>query len=884
MLGVQWGERGDMHTSGTALSIGERAGGVSAVRGQEPRTHQVAHAVEAVEHGTSVEVSGPPGGGRSAFLRAVETRLEGRGWHVLALAGIPALRARPLGALAALGAVTSPTARAGDVHAAADELAERLPARRAVVILDDGDDLDDDSWAALSAVRLARRVPVVWGRRAATEDAVSADALPGAGGGLHDVASIQLTGLRYEEFVALLDSRLEHPIDSSTATRVFAQTAGRPGLALAAVEAALRERRLLADGERVSGLGSLWSPALARPLRALLEPLDRRERDLVTLLALLGDTELDSAEALSAEGELEALEARALVRIHTVGSHALASVDPPLLQDFLRGTTGPARRRRLLQSAREALPTAGAADSEPPQPDTAARLVQSLRDAEDARVAHAARAWEAAGTMETALTYARTLARSAGNADARIGAVLRAAAALPVGDEARAAWAIENAYDTAYRRGEPARAIAELMSAADGFGPYAGLADARAAEIEIELVGEADLSRLADPDDPGLHPAVAAATHRALGYARLVGGQVGEALRHLAAARTGGGEDQVVDHLEAFARLARGDIGVVTGDARTRFLTARAALDPVGMRLHGSILAFGALASGLHGDVDDILGEVAMAGGPAGPPPVAPSAALSNTVMALVVATRTGRRGTGHHDADLQGSTLPDGPLPGMQRAWARAQTELCSGESGTAAQTMADTADALWARGARLAAAVAYLAAIELEPTTERYDRTADRIRAVDGELVGATMRYVTALVRQAPGELAALADAFADERRYSLALAAYTRAAELHADAQQSTDAAALRARADELERAVGAGRFEPHRFVGVRVELTARELEVARLAATGLTNRQIAEELVLSTRTVESHLHRVMRKLRVDRRSQLSERMEGAPDAWA
>ena len=68
-----------------------------------------------------------------------------------------------------------------------------------------------------------------------------------------------------------------------------------------------------------------------------------------------------------------------------------------------------------------------------------------------------------------------------------------------------------------------------------------------------------------------------------------------------------------------------------------------------------------------------------------------------------------------------------------------------------------------------------------------------------------------------------------------------------------------------------------------MGVRVELTARELEVARLAATGLTNRQIAEELVLSTRTVESHLHRVMRKLRVDRRSQLSERMESAPDAW-
>jgi DNA-binding CsgD family transcriptional regulator len=52
-----------------------------------------------------------------------------------------------------------------------------------------------------------------------------------------------------------------------------------------------------------------------------------------------------------------------------------------------------------------------------------------------------------------------------------------------------------------------------------------------------------------------------------------------------------------------------------------------------------------------------------------------------------------------------------------------------------------------------------------------------------------------------------------------------------------------------------------------------LTAREAEVVRLAAGGLANRAIAEELVVSLRTVENHLHRAFAKLGVRSRSELS-----------
>jgi DNA-binding NarL/FixJ family response regulator len=45
-----------------------------------------------------------------------------------------------------------------------------------------------------------------------------------------------------------------------------------------------------------------------------------------------------------------------------------------------------------------------------------------------------------------------------------------------------------------------------------------------------------------------------------------------------------------------------------------------------------------------------------------------------------------------------------------------------------------------------------------------------------------------------------------------------------------------------------------------------LTEREADVLRLVALGLTNREVAKRLFLSTRTVDTHLHRVYEKLGV------------------
>jgi DNA-binding CsgD family transcriptional regulator len=54
--------------------------------------------------------------------------------------------------------------------------------------------------------------------------------------------------------------------------------------------------------------------------------------------------------------------------------------------------------------------------------------------------------------------------------------------------------------------------------------------------------------------------------------------------------------------------------------------------------------------------------------------------------------------------------------------------------------------------------------------------------------------------------------------------------------------------------------------------RDQLTPQELQIAQMAAEGLTNKEIGQRLYLSHRTVSSHLHRIFPKLEITSRTQL------------
>lgn len=70
-------------------------------------------------------------------------------------------------------------------------------------------------------------------------------------------------------------------------------------------------------------------------------------------------------------------------------------------------------------------------------------------------------------------------------------------------------------------------------------------------------------------------------------------------------------------------------------------------------------------------------------------------------------------------------------------------------------------------------------------------------------------------------------------------------------------------LGAERDLLDGGIGRATADRHR-------LTNRELEVLRLVARGLTNRDIADELVVAVRTVDSHVSNLFTKLGVTNRA--------------
>jgi DNA-binding CsgD family transcriptional regulator len=102
-----------------------------------------------------------------------------------------------------------------------------------------------------------------------------------------------------------------------------------------------------------------------------------------------------------------------------------------------------------------------------------------------------------------------------------------------------------------------------------------------------------------------------------------------------------------------------------------------------------------------------------------------------------------------------------------------------------------------------------------------------------------------------------------------------------------KRRSDARAELRMAHDMFQSMGAGAFAERakleleatgeraraRNLQSRTELTARELQIARLAGDGLTSREIASQLFISPHTVEYHLTKVFQKLGVRSRRYLA-----------
>jgi DNA-binding CsgD family transcriptional regulator len=105
---------------------------------------------------------------------------------------------------------------------------------------------------------------------------------------------------------------------------------------------------------------------------------------------------------------------------------------------------------------------------------------------------------------------------------------------------------------------------------------------------------------------------------------------------------------------------------------------------------------------------------------------------------------------------------------------------------------------------------------------------------------------------------------------------------ARELLREALDAAYRAGARPLAEYAETELRATGARPRRVVLTGLDsLTASERRVAEFASQGLSNREIAQMLFITTRTVEGHLTSVFRKLRIDSRDELpAELSSGAP----
>ncbi|MGO9155762.1 LuxR C-terminal-related transcriptional regulator [Mycobacterium sp.] len=185
----------------------------------------------------------------------------------------------------------------------------------------------------------------------------------------------------------------------------------------------------------------------------------------------------------------------------------------------------------------------------------------------------------------------------------------------------------------------------------------------------------------------------------------------------------------------------------------------------------------------------------------------------------------------------------------------------------------------------ARAAADVAHKAgqyAVEAEALhhAARFgDRTvAQRLAAlaekVQGRMVTLQAHHAAAVAIGDGAALDAVSTEFEDAGLLLSAADSAAQAAPLHDRAGQRRKSAESSARALQLAAQCGGATTPAIRSAARPLPVTSREREIAALVAEGLTNREIAERLTVSVRTVEGHIYRACIKLDVTDRDELGQ----------
>ncbi|MFC9553856.1 LuxR C-terminal-related transcriptional regulator [Rhodococcus sp. NPDC056960] len=158
---------------------------------------------------------------------------------------------------------------------------------------------------------------------------------------------------------------------------------------------------------------------------------------------------------------------------------------------------------------------------------------------------------------------------------------------------------------------------------------------------------------------------------------------------------------------------------------------------------------------------------------------------------------------------------------------------------------------------------------------TTERLRELAEH---VDGPRAPAAAQHATALADGDPEGLADASRLFEEMGDLLAAADAAAHAATAYRHQGRNGSALAATARAQHLADTCGGAHTPALREAQQPSPLTARQREIITLATQGLTNKQIADHLTMSVRTVEGHLYRASLKTGANGRDDLGATLTG------
>ncbi|WP_439380634.1 AAA family ATPase [Amycolatopsis lexingtonensis] len=808
-------------------------------------------------------LTGRAGAGKTRLAKVLLSELAAGGARTHWVRAMSSASTIPFGAFAHLlpGSADGTADRAHRLNQVAGHLTRGAEGRRLVLCVDDAHLLDDLSATLVHqlAATASAFVIVIAPHGVSVPDPVFAmwkDRV---------AERLDIGELTRAQTIELVTAALGGRLDDGAEHRLWHLTLGNPLFLRELVQGGL-------DSGSLSATDGLWrwsgaliaTPRLVELIETRTDRVDADERRLLELLAFGEPLGSEPLVRLGAANVLASTERAGLVVSERTGRRLNVRLAHPLYADVIRRRTSPLRQRDTYRILAKTLDMTGARRAEDKP-----RLVR----------------WRLAAGLPTDPQLVRAAAETLLRKDFPQAEQL-AAEAVRLGGGFAAKYLLAQVRIAGGRHADADALLAELAGETVSDAQHARVAGTRARNLAFGLNRFEEAESVLDTAETAVSGTLdelvvaRAALRAATGACRealdLLGpvldrNRRGDVLR-LGALVVAAGALAESGRTEACLGVVEEGLLIKASDASVPGFRVRLE--------HARVVAL--CRAGRLEEAEDLAGEdYRDAVGDRWPPALASAAASLGTVALAYgnvrVAIRRLREALAVEDHDqphefrpavssaLARATAMAGQVADSPGRWATAWACASRGELTRAASLAAEAASAAEAAGRAAIAA-------EIRHDVVRFG-VPEFSSDLDNPLVSLYSAHARALSSGDAVALDAVATKFADLGARLLAAEVAAEAARAHRAAGKLGSAVGSAQRAQSWLVSCEDAATPALALLDTPLDLTVRELEIARLVATGLTSRAVADRLVVSVRTVDNVLHGVYAKLGISGRRELA-----------